>query len=331
LIHPIAVLFFPTGRDLPPAIEAWLAERSLEVVTLGDAQQIMDLALRSRPRVVILDGRDGLSHIAEASRRLKTDSYTAIVPTAILCGQGEALFTDACLTLADEIIVEATPATEIVGRLDLMLRRSDRDTEVHPSTRLPGTTTIEAEITRRLGTGEQFAVCYADLDFFKEYNDRYSYRDGDRVIRILATILHDVVKGVCGEPGFVGHIGGDDFIFIIPSSAVPEVCGEIVAVFDLLIPYQYSEQDQRAGYFFGKDRRGHLHRVPLMTLSIGVITNSRRHFATAREVSDLATEMKSYAKTLPGSVYSVDRRTADRPVAVDQRMPFHSAVSGGKP
>lgn len=313
---------------MPTAISEWLAARSLEIVVVGDAEQIMRLALRSRPRVVILDARDGSSHVLEASRRLKTDSYTAIVPTAVLCGQGEGLFSEACATLADEIIREMTPPAELTARLDLMLRRSDRDTEVHPSTRLPGTTSIEADITHRLETGEQFAVCYADLDFFKEYNDRYSYRDGDRVIRILATILHDVVKGVCGERGFVGHIGGDDFIFIIPSAAVPEVCGEIVAVFDLLIPHQYSEQDQRAGYFFGKDRRGHLHRVPLMTLSIGVITNSRRHFTTAHEVSNLATEMKSYAKTLPGSVYSVDRRTVDRPVAVDQRVPFHSAASG---
>ena len=315
---------------MPPAIHAWLSAHPLTTVVVTDAQQIMQLALRGRPRVVIMDARDGSAHVIEASRRLKTDSYTAIVPTAVLCGNDDVPFSEAFGTLADEILRDATPAAEVSARLDLMLRRSDRDTEVHPSTRLPGTTTIEADITRRLETGEQIAVCYADLDFFKEYNDRYSYRDGDRAIRILATILHDVVKGVCGERGFVGHIGGDDFIFIIPSSGVPEVCGEIVAVFDLLIPHQYSEQDQRAGYFFGKDRRGHLHRVPLMTLSIGVITNSRRHFTSAREVSDLATEMKSYAKTLPGSVYSVDRRTVDRPVAVDQRVPFHSAASGTK-
>lgn len=316
---------------MPTALTEWLAVQSLDTVVVSSAEEIMRLALRTRPRVVILDARDGSSHVLEASRRLKTDSYTAIVPTAVICGSGDSPFAEACATLADEIIREATAPTEVTARLDLMLRRSDRDTEVHPSTRLPGTTSIEADITRRLESGDQFAVCYADLDFFKEYNDRYSYRDGDRVIRILAMILHDVVKGICGERGFVGHIGGDDFIFIIPSSAVPEVCGEIVAVFDLLIPHQYSEQDQRAGYFFGKDRRGHLHRVPLMTLSIGVITNSRRHFTTATEVSNLATEMKSYAKTLPGSVYSVDRRTVERPVTVDQRVPFHhSAASGTK-
>jgi GGDEF domain-containing protein len=189
-----------------------------------------------------------------------------------------------------------------------MLRRSDRDLVVHPSTRLPGAVEIEMEVQRRLGTGATFAMCYADLDHFKEFNDRYSYYDGDRVIRILAKILHDVVKGICGEDGFVGHIGGDDFIFVIPADDVQVVCEEIIAVFDTLVPFQYAEQDRRSGYFFGKDRRGQLHRVPLMTVSIGVVTNERRVFTHAAQVSELATEMKSYAKTLPGSVYSIDRR-----------------------
>jgi hypothetical protein len=45
-----------------------------------------------------------------------------------------------------------------------------------------------------------------------------------------------------------------------------------------------------------------------MTLSIGVVTNERRRFTHPAQVSELATEMKSYAKTLPGSVFVVDRR-----------------------
>jgi GGDEF domain-containing protein len=179
---------------------------------------------------------------------------------------------------------------------------------VHPSTRLPGTTEIEREIRRRLETQQEFAVCYADLDHFKEFNDRYSYYDGDRVIYLLSRILHDVVKGMLGPRGFVGHIGGDDFIFIIPAADIHLVCTEVLGVFDALIPLQYNEQDRRAGYFFGKDRRGQLHRVPLMTLSIGIVTNKHRRFAHPAQVSELATEMKSYAKTLPGSVFVVDRR-----------------------
>jgi GGDEF domain-containing protein len=106
----------------------------------------------------------------------------------------------------------------------------------------------------------------------------------------------------------VGHIGGDDFIFIIPVDDISAVCTEVLAVFDTLIPFQYNEQDRRAGYYFGKDRRGQLHRVPLMTLSIGIVTNEHRKFAHPAQVSELATEMKSFAKTQPGSVFVVDRR-----------------------
>jgi hypothetical protein len=60
---------------------------------------------------------------------------------------------------------------------------------------------------------------------------------------------------VCGERGFVVHIGGDDFMFVVPEAAVPETCGGVVETFDTLIPLQYSDADRRAGYYFGKDRR----------------------------------------------------------------------------
>src|SRR5258708_30934831 len=89
---------------------------------------------------------------------------------------------------------------------------------------------------------------------------------------------------------------------------IGEVGREVLAVFDLLVPYQYNEQDRRAGYYFGKDRRGQLHRVPLMTLSIGVVTNQHRRFAHPAQVSELATEMKSYAKTQAAARFVVRRR-----------------------
>lgn len=278
-------------------------------VATGD--ELLSIALRSRPRLVVFDARQegGDAELWEACHRLKSDSFTGIVPAVVLVGAQSGAFERALAAGADEILRADVSDLEIAQRLDLLLRRSDRDVYVHPSTRLPGTIEIEGEIARRMGRRELFAVCYADLDHFKEYNDRYSYYDGDRVIRLLAKLLHDVVKGMCGERGFVGHIGGDDFIFIIPASELNDLCTEIVTVFDILVPYQYSEQDRRAGYFFGKDRRGQLHRVPLMTLSIGVVTNERRTFQTAAQVAELATEMKGYAKTLAGSVYTVDRRT----------------------
>jgi diguanylate cyclase (GGDEF)-like protein len=302
------MVFSPGGAPALDLLSAWLSARGIGVETVRDQEELMARALRGRPRLVVFDARADFDACRVACARLKSDSFTGIIPVLFLCGKNHRALSDAFDAGADEVLTDHSSDVESQVRLNVLLRRSDRDVNVHPSTRLPGTIDIEAEITRRLGQTTPFAVCYADLDHFKEFNDRYSYYDGDRVIRILAKILHDVVKGMCAEQGFVGHIGGDDFIFIIPASMVNESCGEIVSIFDALVPYQYSEQDRRAGYFFGKDRRGQLHRVPLMTVSIGVVSNERRQFANAAQVSELATEMKSYAKTLTGSVYTIDRR-----------------------
>ncbi len=311
-----AILFSPDDATPPSALAEWIGRQADTVLRIHDGDELMALSLRGRPRVVAFDARTLPDVVYAACRRLKRDSYTAVVPAVILSGDADEAFAAAFDSGADEVVRERLEVPELLTRLDAMLRRSDRDLVVHPSTRLPGAVEIEAEVSRRLNAGVQFAMCYADLDHFKEYNDRYSYYDGDRVIRILAKILHDVVKGMCGETGFVGHIGGDDFIFVIPTDHIAAACEEIIAVFDELVPLQYSDQDRRAAYFFGKDRRGQLHRVPLMTVSIGVVTNERRHFTHAAQVSELATEMKSYAKTLPGSVYAVDRRTDSQPAGV---------------
>jgi GGDEF domain-containing protein len=183
---------------------------------------------------------------------------------------------------------------------------------VHPTTRLPGTVQIERDLMERMGKDEIFAVCYADLDHFKEFNDRYGYNSGDRVILLVSRMLRDLVRGLA-PGGFVGHIGGDDFIFNVPMEYLEQCCDEIVQLFDELIPYQYTEEDRKAGYFLGKDRRGSIHRIPLMTLSIGVVTNQFLGFSHTAQISELAAEMKSYAKSLPGSVYVVDRRHAAPP------------------
>jgi GGDEF domain-containing protein len=307
--RPTILFFSPDGCPVPALVRQWAATHAFPLLVFSQPDEVESIVLRGHPCLLFVDG-DSSAAVGEGLvRRLKSDAFTAIVPITTLAGthhpeQVQAWFTSG----ADEVLTGLFSPAEQRSRMDAMLVRTERDVSVHPSTRLPGTTEIEREIRRRLESSQEFAVCYADLDHFKEFNDRYSYYDGDRVIYILSRILHDVVKGLMGSRGFVGHIGGDDFIFIIPAAEISPVCSEILEVFESLIPLQYNDQDRRAGYFFGKDRRGQLHRVPLMTLSIGIVTNRHRRFAHPAQVSELATEMKSYAKTLPGSVFVVDRR-----------------------
>jgi GGDEF domain-containing protein len=306
---PVVAYRSPEGRPPPPLLRDYTERSGFQIHTVERCWSIIELVNRSFP-VCIVFGDPIDEEAIDACPDLKADPYTAVIPVIFLSDADRRASLDAMEAGADEVLTPDMSPEEQAMRLKVTVTSADRDLSVHPSTRLPGTAQIERDITERIRAGDLFAVCYADLDHFKEFNDRYGYNRGDGVIGILARILRDVVRGY-SPTGFVGHIGGDDFIFNVPLEVMPTVCEEILGIFDELIGYQYTEDDRQAGFFVARDRRGVLHEIPLMTLSIGVVTNRNRTFSHPARVSELATEMKTYAKTLPGSVYAVDRRSDD--------------------
>jgi GGDEF domain-containing protein len=302
--------FSPHGRPAPELVRGFAQASGQELLEITSAGEALARIGRAYPSALVVDASPP-GHVAlSLCRVLKSEAFTAVVPVIAYLedGGGEAT-AEALEAGADEVLCSSISERECALRLRMALWRAERDVSVHPTTRLPGTVQIERDITERLHSGERFAVCYVDLDHFKEFNDRYGYNHGDGVILILSRILRDVVRA--HSPGaFVGHIGGDDFIFNAPLEDYRRCCEGVIEVFEELIPLQYSQEDRERGYFHGKDRRGEVFEVPLMTLSIGVVTNERRIFSHTAQISELASEMKSYAKTLHGSVYAVDRRTS---------------------
>ena len=303
------ILYFGSSQPVSADfVTDFARERGFEVETVSRADDVRAMLNRTFPAGVVVDAGDDVDSLIDLIEALKRDPFTGIVPMVALLGVDSLnRSTDLLEAGADDVIREGLPEKERLLRLDQVLRRADRDVSVHPTTRLPGTNHIARDMQRRLDAQQKFAVCYADLDHFKEFNDRYGYAFGDGVIRMLSRILRDMVRGLA-PGGFVGHIGGDDFIFNVPLENLEATCDEIIQIFDELIPYQYTEEDRKAGYFLGKDRRGNIHRIPLMALSIGVVTNQFQDFDHTGQISELAAEMKSYAKSLPGSKYVVDRR-----------------------
>ncbi|HSR42877.1 MAG TPA: diguanylate cyclase [Longimicrobiales bacterium] len=328
------LVYFGPGLTAPPELISRFSEdHSLRLVNATSADEVQSLLNRAFPACLVLDAAAHPEQALDVCAMLKKDAFTAIVPAVILApGEGGTLAADALTVGADEVVTDPVPEREKRLRLELVLRRAARDVSVHPTTRLPGTVQIERDLMERLSIGDPFAVCYADLDHFKEFNDRYGYNRGDKVILLVSKILRDLVRALA-PGGFVGHIGGDDFIFNVPLEYLETSCDEIIQLFDELIPYQYTEEDRRAGYFLGRDRRGSIHRIPLMTLSIGIVTNQFQKVTHTAQVSELAAEMKSYAKSLPGSVYVVDRRRPDLrdPADVPEIHPHAASASEPTP
>jgi GGDEF domain-containing protein len=304
-----AVLHFsPRNVPAPETVREFATRGGHELVEVSSGEALMVHINRSHPLAVVLDGRPPVEETIAVCKLVKDEAFTAVVPVVVYIDGGGADTAERVLEAgADEVLTPPLSAREAELRLRLAVLRAERDLAVHPTTRLPGTVQIEKDIAERMRRSELFACCYADLDHFKEFNDRYGYNHGDRVILIMSRILRDIVRGHTRD-GFIGHIGGDDFIFNIPLAYLTTCCEEILGVFGELMPLQYTQEDRDRGYYLGRDRRGEEFEVPLMTLSIGVVTNEHRQFSHPAEVSELATEMKTYAKNLSGSVFVVDRR-----------------------
>jgi len=314
----------PHGRAAPRAVREFAAAAGYPLVEVRNPAEIPVRVSRVYPAALVVDASGDALGALDLCRHMKHEAFTAVVPVIMYLegsAAGDEVVSAALEAGADEVLAGNQDGREFWLRLKLAIARAERDVSVHPTTLLPGTVQIQRDIAERLRTGEKFAVCYADLDHFKEFNDRYGYIHGDRVILILSRILREVVRAY-SPSAFVGHIGGDDFIFNAPLQDFRTCCEEVIGVFNELIPLQYAVEDREQGFFWGKDRRGEVYQVPLMTLSIGVVSNEHRTFVHTAQISELATEMKAYAKTFPGSLYVVDRRSDDPP------SPFGTAGAG---
>ncbi|MBD3169599.1 MAG: diguanylate cyclase [candidate division Zixibacteria bacterium] len=197
---------------------------------------------------------------------------------------------------------------EIIGaKLRMLCYRSKRDIGANPSSNLPGAAAIEADADRRIARQEPFAVCYADLDNFKAYNDYYGYVYGDKIIRLTGMIIRDTVLDLAPD-GFIGHIGGDDFVFNVAEEKVEEICKKVIETFDKMIIAGYAEKDLKRGYIEVPNRKGDLERYSMLTISIAVFPYTRVKFEKIGEISHMMADLKKYTKTFNGSNFRVERR-----------------------
>jgi len=180
--------------------------------------------------------------------------------------------------------------------------------DASPLTRLPGGIAIENVLKKRIDAGHPLAFCVLDLDNFKAFNDRYGYANGSEVIKETAHIIENVVKLKGSTEDFIGHVGGDDFVVITTPDYMRSISEEIIHEFDRRIPDFYDAEDRARGHILGKTRQGVEMQFPIMSISIAIVTNERRKLTNPLEASEIAAELKDYAKTIPKSVFVVDKR-----------------------
>lgn len=179
----------------------------------------------------------------------------------------------------------------------------------NPLTGLPGNEFIQREIVKLLSQSVHFDICYIDIDFFKPYNDKHGYAMGDEVIkevgRIASKSAHKyMVNGI----GFAGHIGGDDFILLTRPKQSIAAANFLIDNFTRQLPRFHTHESIETGCYTSMDRHGQTQEFALLSLSIGIVSTEVHHITSAAEISSIASDLKTKAKSIQGSAVVRDRR-----------------------
>ena len=245
----------------------------------------------------------------ELAKTVKSENVYRQLPV-VLCLESHELNRDFRELEIDDFLLKPLDPTTARARLDLTLARAARELDANPLTKLPGNTSIIHKIQDLIDKREDFALAYVDLDHFKSFNDKYGFSRGDEVLMMTARVIVNTIRGFGGVDAFVGHVGGDDFVFIVPPEKAETACRMIVDSFDAIVPNFYDQEDRSRGSIVSTDRKGRQQVFPLMAVSIAVVFNTNAKLGHFGEASQIAMNLKKEAKKNPKSCYVLDKRTS---------------------
>jgi len=303
------ILLVDDDPDILDVLEISLSEENYELLKAMDGEEAIRI-IKSKPLdLVLLDYAMPKMNGRQVCMEVKKDILLRHLPIIMVTGKGEVSDKVGGIDAgADDYIVKPFEPKELLARIRMILRRTARDLEANPLTRLPGNVSILNELSSRIESETLFAVCYIDIDKFKSYNDKYGFEHGDEVIRETARILIQSTHEAGNPNDFIGHIGGDDFVIVTTPDVVDNLCRKVIADFEKTSPSFYNETDRKIGYIIGLDRQGKEQKIPLLSVSIGVVTNESRKIEHVAQIGEIGAELKSYAKSLERSNYVKDQR-----------------------
>lgn len=217
-------------------VEILLAAEGLRVTTLSDTRLFWQALEDTRPDMVLLDVTMPHTTGIELCRVLRADPRWAGLPVIVLTGRdGSAAAVEAFTVGADDYVVKSRIESELMTRITNRLARvhlyrelADKD----PLTGLANRRKFSEEVHRliRLADRQQQPLSFVmiDLDLFKQVNDRFGHATGDEVLRRLALILIDALRG----EDVVGRWGGEEFALVLYGMSRPDAVHRVTTVLE---------------------------------------------------------------------------------------------------
>lgn len=240
--EPFRVLIIDDSATVLAYYATVLELAGMVVETVEKLDTVMKTLLAFNPDVILIDVYMPECSGIELAKVIRQIDGLLSVPIVYLSSENDFNTQQEAMCLAgDDFLVKPVDTKRLISAVTMRVRRARLLRGLMVRDGLTGvlnhTAIIEQlgrEIVRsnRLKTPLSFAM--VDVDFFKKVNDTYGHAAGDRVLKSLARLLKQRLRGT----DIVGRYGGEEFAVIMTDTDAPDaakVIDEIRKVFSRLL------------------------------------------------------------------------------------------------
>ena len=304
-----------------------LRSHGYEVVTASGGEEALFLVEAGVPDLFLIDTSMQDMDGYVLCERLKEDNRLLNVPVIFITSSSGPETIDRAYAVGGvDYIVKPCHLSEFLAKVrthislyHLLLevqQLREAAIDANPLTHLPGNNSIVKTIQDALDQRQDLAVLYSDLDNFKSYNDVYGFSAGDAVLLFCAEVLKTALTTLCHGEGFLGHIGGDDFVAMAAPEKSERICLGTVRCFKRVVRKYYCDEDWCRGSVRAAGRDGNVLDYPLVSISLGILDVTTT--MDIKEIGARAAHLKKYAKSIPGNAYVRDRRSQPDPACATE-------------
>jgi DNA-binding response OmpR family regulator len=279
------------------------------VMTAPDAGTALDKMQMTPPDLLLINyrlpDRSGLEFCAEHRGK----PYLKNTPVILMIDAGfdEKKLKEFKINVEGILIKPFTPKNLLTKVNAAVLRRA-MVRQVNPLTLLPGKMHLREALEYRLQENRPFDLVLSDLKGLAVFNKVYGYDRGDELIKLTAGVIEAELSKNEGTQATLYQLDGGCFAFMLNPGFADIICQSIIDRLSRELIACYDEEDRQRGGVVLKNRRGMVEQKPVMTISLGIVSNQNRPIANWLEAEALGAELLKYAKTMPGSRFVRDRR-----------------------
>ncbi|HUS68758.1 MAG TPA: response regulator [Kofleriaceae bacterium] len=202
-----------------------------------DGVEAMNLVQLHAPDLLVLDVMMPRLSGHEVAKKIKGDAILSRTPILMLTALSSV---DDKIggfdSGADDYLVKPFDLRELSARVQALIRTSRRERDRNSTTNLPGAAALEDAVGTMLKDKRDSSIVHFDLVGFGAYADEVGYAGAESLVVALGQLVLEFARARGAE--FVCHLGGVDFIVLMPTADAEPLAALVVAAF----------QDRRADW-----------------------------------------------------------------------------------